>query len=88
MRHDMTLIRDEFNDILNKLHSKLFDEFLANPICDTYYAWSRMFEPAEFHGIEIHSGCTRAVIVAPIVITSSRYNLIGDPKTMTMMIMR
>ena len=65
MRHDMTLIRDEFNDILDKLHSKLFDEFLAKPTCETYYAWSRLFEPAEFHGIEVHSGCTRAVIVAP-----------------------
>jgi hypothetical protein len=65
MRHDMTLIHDEFNDILDKLHSKLFDEFLANPTCDTYYAWSRVFEPSEFHGIEVHSGCTRAVIVAP-----------------------
>jgi hypothetical protein len=61
----MTLIRDEFNDILDKLHSKLFDEFLANPTCDTYYAWSRVFEPSESHGIEVHSGCTRAVIVAP-----------------------
>ena len=65
MRHDMTLIRNEFNDILDKLHSKQFDEFLANPTCDTHYAWYRSFEPSEFHGIEVHSGCTRAVIVAP-----------------------